>query len=452
MPAPSDLVHETSSSTGTGNFTLSNVNGKRSFNTAFGTGGTDLFDYFIMNRDAAEWERGTGHLSAASTLVRDTVKASSNSNNAVNFSAGTKDVTNDVPAARQLYTDESNNVSPSIASINSGQIGGFRNALINGSMLVSQRATSFTDSGAANNDNSPVLDRWVLLSNGNDIVDVSQDTADVPTNGLYAAKMLVATVNKKFGLLQVIEQKNCIGLIGNTVTLSFKAKVSNTTRLATCKAVILSWSGTADTVTRDVVSAWGADGTTPTWATNWTAENTPADLNFTTSWASYSISGAIDTASTKNIAVFIWSDNETDTDAGDTMHITDVQLEVGSQATVIERIDFAMVIDRCQRYYEKSYDLATKPGTSSVFVGAKAQSPQNATPASGEGITFMTRKRQTPSVTIYSPNDGATGNGYDSANRAITVNNPGETGFYIDNDFGNASGPILFHYAADAEL
>lgn len=101
MPIPSDLVHETSTTTGTGNFTLTNVNGKRSFNTAFGTGGTDLFDYYISNQGAAEWERGTGHLSASTTLVRDTVIASSNSNSAVSFSSGTKDVTNDVPAAFQ---------------------------------------------------------------------------------------------------------------------------------------------------------------------------------------------------------------------------------------------------------------------------------------------------------------------------------------------------------------
>jgi hypothetical protein len=103
MPAPSDLVHETTTSTGTGNLTLANENGKRSFNTAFGTGGTDLFDYFISHRSAAEWERGTGHLSAASTFVRDTVLASSNAGAAVNFSAGTKDVTNDIPAASQVH-------------------------------------------------------------------------------------------------------------------------------------------------------------------------------------------------------------------------------------------------------------------------------------------------------------------------------------------------------------
>ncbi|MDP2621464.1 MAG: hypothetical protein Q8P46_15055 [Hyphomicrobiales bacterium] len=99
MPDVADLVHETTVGTGTGNLTLAAVLGKRTFNTAFGTGGTDLFDYFISNRAAAEWEVGTGHLSDATTLVRDTVVLSSNSNNAVNFSAGTKDVANDAPAS-----------------------------------------------------------------------------------------------------------------------------------------------------------------------------------------------------------------------------------------------------------------------------------------------------------------------------------------------------------------
>lgn len=96
-----NLVHQTSTTTGTGNKTLSAENGKQSFNTAFGTGGTDVFYYFISNRDAAEWEVGTGHMSDATTLVSDTVINSSNSDAAVNFSAGTKDVLNDFPASIQ---------------------------------------------------------------------------------------------------------------------------------------------------------------------------------------------------------------------------------------------------------------------------------------------------------------------------------------------------------------
>ncbi len=102
MAAIDNLVHETSTSTGTGNFTLSAVDGRQSFNDAFGTGGTDAFYYFLSHRTAGEWEVGTGHLSDATTLVRDTVLASS-TGSAVSFSAGTKDVTNDVPAADSYF-------------------------------------------------------------------------------------------------------------------------------------------------------------------------------------------------------------------------------------------------------------------------------------------------------------------------------------------------------------
>lgn len=101
-PLIDNLVHETSTTTGTGNFTLSNVNGKRSFNTAFSTGGTDKFYYFISNQSAAEYEWGTGHLSASTTLVRDTIIGGSNGTSAVNFGAGTKDVTCDMIAAKQV--------------------------------------------------------------------------------------------------------------------------------------------------------------------------------------------------------------------------------------------------------------------------------------------------------------------------------------------------------------
>lgn len=100
MPQQANLIHETSDTTGTGNFTLTAV--AQRFSAAFGTGAGNTFDYFIVNREAVEWERGIGYMSDANTLVRDTVIESSNSNAAVNFSAGTKDVANDVPAAEQL--------------------------------------------------------------------------------------------------------------------------------------------------------------------------------------------------------------------------------------------------------------------------------------------------------------------------------------------------------------
>jgi hypothetical protein len=102
MPAIGDLVHQNSASTGTGNLTLSAINGKRTFDSVFGHAATtNFFHYFISNRNAAEWEYGTGHMSDATTLVRDTVILSSNANAAVSFSAGTLDVASDLPASMQ---------------------------------------------------------------------------------------------------------------------------------------------------------------------------------------------------------------------------------------------------------------------------------------------------------------------------------------------------------------
>jgi len=104
--AVADLVHMTSTTTSTGNLTATAVNGRRTFGDVFGTGGTThVFKYFISNRDAAEWERGEGHMSDATTFVRDKIWAGSNGTSAVNFSAGTKDITCDIPAAEQLSTD-----------------------------------------------------------------------------------------------------------------------------------------------------------------------------------------------------------------------------------------------------------------------------------------------------------------------------------------------------------
>ena len=223
------------------------------------------------------------------------------------------------------------------------------NALINGQFAVAQRGTSFTS--GSNNDTDYTLDRWKLFSDGNDVVDVTQETSTVPTNRQYAIALDVETANKKFGIAQIIEQKNCVNLIGETVTLSFQAKVSATTNLDNIKAAIIAWDGTANEPTDDMISAWGAEGTDPTLATNFTYENTPANLNLTTSYATYSVTASVDTASAKNIIVFIWSDVTT-TSAGEFLYLSDVKLEAGQTATPYQHEDISTTFSKCQRYFE----------------------------------------------------------------------------------------------------
>lgn len=91
MTAIADRVKETATTTGTGDFTLAGaVSQFVAFSTRFALG--DYFNYAIIGQSGTEWEVGRGKLSGSSTLVRDVVRASSNSDALVSFSAGTKDV------------------------------------------------------------------------------------------------------------------------------------------------------------------------------------------------------------------------------------------------------------------------------------------------------------------------------------------------------------------------
>ena len=100
-----DRVRETSTTTGTGTFTLAGaVSGFQTFSSAIGN--TNTTYYTIIG--GTEWETGLGTV-AAGTLARTTVLESSNAGSAVNFSAGTKDVFGTYPASKALYKDASDN-------------------------------------------------------------------------------------------------------------------------------------------------------------------------------------------------------------------------------------------------------------------------------------------------------------------------------------------------------
>ena len=223
------------------------------------------------------------------------------------------------------------------------------NAIINGDMTIAQRGTAFR--AGDNDDDSYTLDRWIVLSDGNDIVDVTQTSDTAVGDSKYAIQLDVETVDKKFGIVQIIENVNCHEMIGDNVSLSFRAKVAGSGKLDNVKAGVVAWSGTADSVTSDIISAWGAEDTNPTLIANATFENTPANLNVTTSYATYKIENiSIDTASTNNILVFIWSD-VVDTDLTDSVYITDVQLEKGTATTTFVRELESKNLSNCQRYY-----------------------------------------------------------------------------------------------------
>ena len=106
-----DRVKETTTTTGTGAVSLGGaVTGFETF--AAGIGNSNTVYYCIAHQDQAEFEVGLGTLDGdSSDLTRTTVISSSNSDSAVDFSSGTKDVFCTIPASKMVFEDGSNDVT-----------------------------------------------------------------------------------------------------------------------------------------------------------------------------------------------------------------------------------------------------------------------------------------------------------------------------------------------------
>ena len=90
-----DRVKETTQTTGTGTYTLAGAPvGFQSFVSGVGEGN----DCFYTCTNGTDWEVGQG-TAGTSTLTRTIILASSNAGNAVNWSAGSKDIFNTIPAS-----------------------------------------------------------------------------------------------------------------------------------------------------------------------------------------------------------------------------------------------------------------------------------------------------------------------------------------------------------------
>lgn len=297
-----------------------------------------------------------------------------------------------------------------------------KNLIINGQFRIGQRGLTFTAATTpANNDDTYILDRWTLLSDGNDIVDVSKESTTVPTGVEGAVLLDVETANKKFGVIQFIEHTDAKRIIDGKASLSFKARKGGSNATAdTLRAALISWSSTADTLTSDVVSSWNSEGTNPTLVANWTYENTPSNLTLTTSYQTFKIENiSIDTASTTNVALFIWCDNG-DATVGDFIYISACKVNAGTVATSYEQEIVSKEIADCQRFFCKTFSLPTSPAEG-VTVGRVMMTMQvaNSNAATGFNWQFPVEMRVAPTITFYNPRAAGTDAQWDSGSASL---------------------------------
>ena len=164
-----DRVKETTTTTGTGTLTLAGAStGFQSF-SVIGDGNTT---YYTIT-DGTNWEVGIGtYTSSGTTLSRDTILESSNSGNAVNWGAGTKDVFVTYPAERSVYADGSTLVATNNAILPVGS-GGLGAATLTSNNVILGNGTSavqFVAPGTTGN---------VLTSNGTTWTSAALTSGDV---------------------------------------------------------------------------------------------------------------------------------------------------------------------------------------------------------------------------------------------------------------------------------
>jgi len=244
-----------------------------------------------------------------------------------------------------------------LSSINSGQLAGMRNKIINGAMEISQRGTSF----AAVAHGTYTIDRFQWQHSGAMVVTITQST-DVPNDTFQSSyKVDVTTADASIAageyalIAQYIEGYNVRDLIGQTFTLSFWVKSPKTgTHCVSFRNSIYNRSYVLE-YTVSVANTWeyktltvtGGLITAGTW--NWTnGVGLTVIFTLTTGSTYQTTAGAWQTGN------FLGTSNQVncmDSTAND-FFLTGVQLEVGPTATEFERRSIGQELALCQRYYQ----------------------------------------------------------------------------------------------------
>lgn len=229
------------------------------------------------------------------------------------------------------------------------------NLLYNGNFMISQRGQSFS----APNDDTYIMDRWLNLQESDGDWNFSTNAENpvsweiIDTTQGYQPFLTATnvTANSQCAIVQILELKDIqqiSNLVNNQkVSLSFWAKTTGTD-IANLRVAILTWAGTADSVTSDVIATWAQGGVDPTWATSWVASEVSSVLPMGTSWQKFNIEN-VDLGGLNNLAVVIWVDDGTIT-AGDDFSVGMVKLEAGSVCTPWNQRIYAEELALCQRY------------------------------------------------------------------------------------------------------
>ena len=346
---------------------------------------------------------------------------------------------------------------------------GFKNKIINGHMMIDQRNAGASVTNIAGS--VYTVDRWQAAA---DIVSkfTIQQSSTAPTgfvNSLLLTSSSAYTVgtNENYIIRTKIEGYNIADLdwglaTAKTVTLSFWVRSSLTGTFGGALANNASGRTYPFTYTISSANTWEqksitiAGDTSGTWLTT---NGIGLEIRFSIgsgsgqsgtagSWASsnyYSATGAVSVVGT----------------SGATFYITGVQLEKGTTASTFEFRSYQKELILCQRYFEKSYDTLTAPGTATTSGVVYATITSDSAGSLVSHVSFSVPKRTGPTITLYNANFASTTGTWRYARSGVSETSynmvslyPGTRAFSCYGNTVAAWTPAYQygHWTADAEL
>jgi len=371
--------------------------------------------------------------------------------------------------------DANGNVTIAGTPINQYQ--GMKNRIINGDMRIDQRFA-----GTANTVTTSAysLDRWATNATQSSKYSFQQNAGSITppvgfTNylGITSLSSYSLSSTDWFTLQQGVEGYNISDLSWGTssarpVTLSFWVRSSLTG--------LFGGSLSNSDVSRSYAYTYTIN-TPNTW--QYVSMTIPGDTIGT--WLTNNGVGirvyiSLGCGTSQSTTANVWSSGFYNAPAGNvsvvgtngaTFYITGVQLEVGTTATAFERRHFGTEMTLCQRYFSKSYDIGTIPGTATQ-VGLQGGAFQGASGLGGAygAIQYPVAMRAAPSITLW---DGAGSSNvlsytYGAAGSAQSILNGGAlwgaagafnigtTSFFFRPTGAQASSLSYVHYTASSEL
>jgi hypothetical protein len=353
---------------------------------------------------------------------------------------------------------------------------GVRNLIINGDMRIAQRGTSATGKTTGG---YLTIDRFDADIASGGTWSLSQST-EVPssqgftksykfdctaTKATLDAGSKVAVQTKLEG--QMVQHLQYGSSNAQTVTLSFWVRSSKTGTYTLEYYLNHDNRHYSKTYTIDTADTWEKKTITIAGDTTGVVDNDNTSGLLVKWWlaAGSTFTGGTFTDGTwqtrvTNQAVSSSNVNIADSTSND-WYLTGVQLEVSDTATPFEHRPWDMELERCKRYYQKSYEYGTAPGTA-TDIGRINMGGNNAGATAsylmGPQILLFPEMRATP--TMYGYDGGGVVNKIsriqlslaDVGNNAISIVNQSTKGCVTFSASGTSRSGAGCHFTADAEL